>query len=741
MAGCRPQRFLATLFLALVLLIDGPVKPLWAKNHPVGEPFHVLVLHSFHPELARTEGIMDGLYAGLAGVPVEIKLHVQYMDTKRFSDRDYLTHILDAILHYKLARTSFDLALVVDDPALNFAVEHRDSLFANTPLIFCGISNYRPEMMAGLDGVTGVVEYPAFRETLGTALRLHAGSEEVVVIGGIRDLSDRENRRMLLAAMSALPEQVRFTFWDDLPLDELEVRLAALPPGRLAFLNGAVYGQNGEVLTFSEALGRLTRAGKVPIYSVWDFLLGEGIVGGKLVNGGRQGRIAAELARRVLAGKRPEEIPVVVAESSEYLFDYRQLQKWSISTRSLPSGSHIVNQPPPFALSRRQLAFGFGLVSLLAVFLLLDIVWRRRTERELRASEERVRLLLDSAAEGICGLDIEGRCTFCNPAALRLLGYRQEGELLGSNIHEMIHHTRPDGSPYPREDCRVCRVFDNAEGLHVEDEVLWRSDGSSFPAEYWSYPMHKGGRLIGAVVSLLNIAERKEAERKLSAANRELDAFVYTVSHDLRNPLTAVIGYADHLRVAEVPHQQQREFLGEIVRQGRRMLALMEDLLALARVGALERPAEPVAVEGIVEEVLKELGSSLHAAGLVVEKGELPALRVPESLLAQIFGNLLGNAFRYAGPDGGPIEVGGEREGRQVRFFVRDHGTGILAAERERIFQVFCRGTASKGVDGTGVGLATVQKITRLYGGRAWVEETPGGGATFRVELEDAETA
>jgi signal transduction histidine kinase len=104
--------------------------------------------------------------------------------------------------------------------------------------------------------------------------------------------------------------------------------------------------------------------------------------------------------------------------------------------------------------------------------------------------------------------------------------------------------------------------------------------------------------------------------------------------------------------------------------------------------------------------------------------------------MSQIFDNLIGNAARYAGKEGGPIEVEGEKNGNIVRFIVRDHGSGIPAEERGPIFEVFYRGVTGKAVPGTGVGLATVKKIARLYGGNAWAEETPGGGATFCVEME-----
>jgi two-component system, sensor histidine kinase and response regulator len=155
-------------------------------------------------------------------------------------------------------------------------------------------------------------------------------------------------------------------------------------------------------------------------------------------------------------------------------------------------------------------------------------VWIERPELE--------RLLLDSAGEAIYGIDMSGNCTFCNPACLKLLGYRDPVELIGKNMHTVIHHTRPDGSFYPNHQCRIYFAFRQGEGSHVDDEVLWRADGTSFPAEYWSYPMRENHLLIGAVVTFIDITGRKRAELALKQSAemfRELAENVHEIFYIL----------------------------------------------------------------------------------------------------------------------------------------------------------------------------------------------------------------
>jgi signal transduction histidine kinase len=152
-------------------------------------------------------------------------------------------------------------------------------------------------------------------------------------------------------------------------------------------------------------------------------------------------------------------------------------------------------------------------------------------------------------------------------------------------------------------------------------------------------------------------------------------------------------------------------------------------------VGTLKQPDAAVDGNAELAQVLDELTAEIEKSGATIVANELPEVKLPGTLLAQIFQNLVGNALRYAGAGSRPIEIGGERSGSKVRFYVRDHGKGIPEDERDRIFDVFYRGSTSQGLIGSGVGLATVMKIARLYSGRAWVEDTPGGGATFWVEM------
>src|SRR5580658_1885418 len=140
--------------------------------------------------------------------------------------------------------------------------------------------------------------------------------------------------------------------------------------------------------------------------------------------------------------------------------------------------------------------------------------------------EEYILLLLNSTAEAVYGIDVNGLCTFANAACVRILGYAGQDRLLGRHMHGLIHHTKRDGAPYPIEDCRVYKAFQENVASHADDEAFWRADGSSFPVEYWSHPIRRGGNVVGSVVTFHDITERKRLEQQYRRAQQRLQHVV-----------------------------------------------------------------------------------------------------------------------------------------------------------------------------------------------------------------------
>ena len=241
------------------------------------------------------------------------------------------------------------------------------------------------------------------------------------------------------------------------------------------------------------------------------------------------GFLPQELVGRSVFGLiHPEDLPRVQAAMQRGLSVVGQIEILDLRFAH-KNGSWVI-------LEARAVAFQEG-DELRLLVNSRNITDRKRAEQSLQESETQTRLLLDSTAEAIYGIDIHGLCTFCNSACLRRLGYAEPQQLLGKNMHALMHHTRVGGTPYPVEECRIFQAFRQGEGSHVEDEVLWRADGSSFPAEYWSHPIRKEGQIVGSVVTFLDITERKKLEEQFRQAQQRLShvvssspAVLYTVA-------------------------------------------------------------------------------------------------------------------------------------------------------------------------------------------------------------------
>ncbi len=352
----------------------------------------------------------------------------------------------------------------------------------------------------------------------------------------------------------------------------------------------------------------------------------------------------------------------------------------------------------------------------------LEQTVRQRTEA-LREERSRLRSILDAMNDPAYIVTENFEIDFINQATKELFG-DSEGQLCYALLH---------GRETPCSDCPWPQI---KKGQMVHEERNFGQNDRTY--EIVHTPAFTSQGELQKLAVCRDITERKEAADKLMELNKHLDSFVYTVSHDLRSPLTPIIGFAEFLKeeYRGKLDDQAIDLLQEIEHQGGRMLNLMEDLLDLSRVGYLPPPTEPINVETVIQQILLDNQSELVEKNIEISVGTLPDLMIPETLVYELFSNLVLNAARYGCTSGDKIEVGGCKEKGSRSFFVRDHGPGIPEKEREKVCNVFFRGTTSNGTQGTGIGLATVHKIVRLHNGSIHFEETSGGGCTVRLQFD-----
>jgi PAS domain S-box-containing protein len=355
-----------------------------------------------------------------------------------------------------------------------------------------------------------------------------------------------------------------------------------------------------------------------------------------------------------------------------------------------------------------------------------------RDDRELQHTIDYLSAILDCSPEAVVAVDCTGFVTYVNPAIERLLDYAP-ADVLDKPISLLVRNSADLE--------RIVSALGPGSDLRAQDVEVRRRDGSALTVSVSASPLRlRDGRRAGTVVTLRDVTERRRFEAELARKNAELEHYVHAVSHDLRSPLVALLGFSRLLRqdYGEVLGDTGRHFLDRVEQAGRTMETLIHDLLEVSRIGEAADRKTQVDPLKILLQLRGELKPRLEAQGIELLLPESPPLVLCDrTRLYQIFSNLIGNAVDHMGarPDAW-VRVGVEEEEEHHHLVVSDNGAGIDPTHHERIFEIFqSLGPRSDGRRGTGVGLAIVKKIAETHGGRVWVESAPGAGAAFHVVL------
>ena len=382
----------------------------------------------------------------------------------------------------------------------------------------------------------------------------------------------------------------------------------------------------------------------------------------------------------------------------------------------------------------------------------VDISEQIRAEDKLRALSRQSNSILESVGDGIYGIDLDGNCTVVNPAASQMLGFKPE-EILGRNIHDLIHHSHADGTPYPAEECPIQNTLTDLDTVRVSNEVFWRKDGSSFPVEYVARPQieiqpgseseyqpgaegaQPAGKAVGVVVAFTDTTERR-------ALDRMKDEFISTVSHELRTPLTslrAALGLITGGSLAARP-EKLRQMLDIATGNTDRLVRLVNDILELERIGSgkAELHYTMCSADDLFRRAagLQQTGASKAQLRITFNSQGVNVWADPDRVL-QTLTNLISNAIKFS-PPGTEIHLRARRiDANEAEIQVRDQGRGIPEDKLESIFERFHQVDASdsRTMGGTGLGLAICRSIVNQHGGRIWATSTVGKGSNFHFTL------
>ena len=375
------------LFIVLAVLICCSLPIPAQAAVPPEQQSRILVLNSYHPYYTWSDNEINGIVETLQKARPGSEPIIEYLDCKFFPKMDHFD-LLRGLFAHKFKNVKIPLIVAVDNPALDFALKYRDEIFKGTPIVFCGINGFEPEMIAGKTNVTGVAELLDVRGTVEMMLQIHPGTREIFVIHDYTS-TGLATRRQAEKDLKGLTGRVSIRYMDNLSTAEMLRQVKALPPTSLVFALSYSRDSEGRVYDHSKIAQLLGEQSPVPVYAGHEERIGHGVIGGSLLGGKLHGEKAAEMALEVLNGRDIATMPVYTGKTTRVIFDYKLLTRFNVPLDRLPYNSTLINRPESFYEKYTTLVWSaIGIFTSLAIIIALlsvNVAQKRHSARELAA--------------------------------------------------------------------------------------------------------------------------------------------------------------------------------------------------------------------------------------------------------------------------------------------------------------------------------------------------------------------
>lgn len=490
----KNQKFIIILFL---LFFTFFLWPLDIKR--------VLIIHSYRPYYTWTQNIDQGIMETIADYSPDVDIKVEYMDSLKSVDRVHF-RLLFNLYKYKYKQDQFDCIICSDNYALNFLLEYRKLLFLDTPIVFCGINQFQNSIVEGYSGITGVTEDVDVEDTLKCIFSIHKKIRKIILWSIVHENSEK-NRKLAISIIQAYDPSIDIIHFRDLAPSQILPYIKGLSKNDIVILLSVLRDENNQIIPVEQTARMISKSTQAPVYSFFDFFLGNGIVGGKLTSGYEQGKNAAAMVIKILEGTNPEDIPIYKESPNKFLFDWVELHRHKIKVRWLPKNSIIINQDEVFFIRYKNLVFiiSFLLLFLITTIFILVIRLIRKIQMEKHYKEERESLYtLSLDMLSIAGFD--GYFKQLNPAWEYTLGWSLD-ELISRPWLDFVH---------PEDKTKTIKagqkLINNKKIFNFENRYRCK-DGSYKWISWNSFPLKSRG-LIFCVAR--DFTEKKSLEEKLN---------------------------------------------------------------------------------------------------------------------------------------------------------------------------------------------------------------------------------
>jgi len=713
----------------MCLLISG-ASPALAQ--PSFKDKNVLALYWYAREYPTNvlyeQGLLRALKTNPAGAP---EYYSEYLEVDRFPEADQAP-LLRAYLRQKYAHHRIDVIIAAAETPFEFLLADR-SLFPGVPIVYTAFGPDNAAAERSTPGVAGVFIVDVYRKTLETMRAVHPDTKQVFVITSLPNNGGKARENIIRKELAPFERELTITYLTDLTTDVLVDRVSHAPADSLVLYVRHSEDSSDEALDPVEAVALLARVSTVPVYSIARTYFGQGIVGGYLADHEVIGAQAAQLALRVMAGARPEDLHATSALLSP-LFDWRAIQRWRIDPRRLPPGSAIQFREPTAWDQYR--GYIVGAITLLVVqgLTITALVVQRSRRREVEA---RNAAILSAAPDMMFLLSKDGVYIGYHVSDQKLLP-ATPASFLGRQMSEVLPPRV--AAAYAGAFARLTRE----PGPVLLEYMLPTPDGEH---SYEARIVPCRDNEVLAVVR--DVTERKKSDQSLHEAQADLSRlsrltalgeFAASLSHEIRQPLTAILLNAKTclrwLSASSPDLTEVRAALLDVVEAGQRADEIIRRNRELFRHHTVQKAL--LDLNSVIHEVAVLAKSRLQAGNvtlIVSVTPDVPAVYGDRVELQQVLLNLITNsidAMESVDPGARLIEVSSSLTPDEcVMVSVRDTGVGLTGVDRERMFALSYTTKAS----GSGVGLSISRSIIEAHGGQLWAEDNEGHGATFSFTL------
>jgi len=444
----------------------------------------VLILNSYNDRYAWTVEVMNGVTETMRENFDSLDVRIEYMDTKNINTDEYY-EALYKLLEYKYGSVDFDAVISVDDNALRFITEYRDALFEDVPIFFCGINFLNAHDILKEKGVYGIVETPSAMETIKVAIKQNPNLKKIYVVLD-ESFSGQSSQKHIELEFGQL-EGIEIDFMDDKAFNEIVDVIKNIDEDAIVIYGFYVVDIDGTTFSLAPSTSAISDVSPVPVYGLWSFSLGHGIVGGKLISGYEQGAVVVELMKDYLDGRRFESGHYIeYSESNKHVYDYVYLHKYGLNLNALPKNSVVLNKPDSF-YEKHQIVihWGLGIIFLLVIYIGLLSVQVKRKTIDLKSSlvkiKETQEKLIESEKMASLGHLVAGvahevntplgnaitMATFMNKETDELIDKFEQGQLKKNEMKEYTLNVSNSGNELVKNLNEAANMIDAFKGVAV----------------------------------------------------------------------------------------------------------------------------------------------------------------------------------------------------------------------------------------------------------------------------------